>query len=383
MSENLIIQLGSSKNKTAVTTDQFISVELKNSSKEILSYNESSVIDVADLFDTERQESELYRIYGRIDFISIMNGLKKNYTTLTDFFTPARLGDELSGVTKNLPYSFDMYLCYPASANTYISGNTYIRNYVVASKLINGEIYKSGFGRNIYFNYTYSFDFNIDFNLEGYLDSFNKPITELYLYFVYKKTNNGNGQPEDYFRNNWTGGTVPITYNSSTGYSVGELLVGDKVTYELENFVEVLNERLVHYINLPYDGSEILQFKYNPFIPIKIRDFGDELITANISGGTENDLNIPWYAVPLDNRGNYIWKDILPNGYIDPITGDGVDYPFINKRHYIFNALALPVIPNLDDLNTSNIFGKIKFGPNSQINKKPNSPLNNLGNRCA
>jgi hypothetical protein len=383
MSESLIIQLGSSKNKTAVNVDQSVTIELKGAPKEILSYNESSVVDVANLFEVERQESETYRIYGRIDFMSIINGLKRAYTEITDFFTPPRLGDELSQITKNLPYSFDLYLCYPSSGNTYVSGDTYIRNYVIASKLVNSEIFKAGFGRNVYFNYTYTFDFNIDFNLEGYLDSFNKPITELYLFFVYKIKTNGDGDSETLIRKNWDGSESTIIYNPA-GYNVGDVVVGDKVSYEILNFSETLEEKMTYLIDFPYENNtKTLQFEYNPFIPVKIRDFGDELITANISGGTENDLNIPYYAIPIDNKGNRIWKDILPNGYIDPITGAGVDYPFINKRHYVFNTITLPLIPNLNHSNTGDVFENIKFGPNSKINTKPNSSLNGLSNRCS
>lgn len=383
MGENLIIQLGTAKNKAAVNVDQSVMIELKGAPKEILSYNESSVIDVADLFDVERQESEVYRIYGRIDFLSIINGLKRTYKEITDFFTPARLGDELNGLTKNLPYAFDLYLCYPSSGHTLISGDTYIRNYVIASKLVNSEIFKAGFGRNVYFNFTYTFDFNIDFNLEGYLDSFGKPITELYLFLVYKIQNNGDGNPETLIQKNWDGSQSTIVYNPA-GYNVGTVLVGDKVSYEVLNFTETLTEQMTYFVNFPYDSNtKVMQFQYNPFIPVKIRDFGDELITANISGGTENDLNIPSYAIPIDNKGNRIWKDILPNGYIDPITGAGVDYPFINKRHYIFNSVTLGLVPNIDHPNTGAVFENIKFGPNSKINTKPNSSLNGLGNRCS
>jgi hypothetical protein len=381
MNENLIIQLGSAKNLNAVNVDQYTNLELTHSPKELLSYNESNVISVAELFNTERQESESYRIYGKIDFLSVINGLKKNYKVVSDFFTPPRLGEELSGVTKSLPFCFDMYLCYPASANTEINSTTFIRNYVVATKLANGEVYKSGFGRNVYFNYTYSFNFNNDFNLEGLRDSFGKPITELYLHFVYKTTTNGFGSSELLYRKDWAGTVLPVTY---TTYNVGDIIVGDKVTYEKANFTESLEERMTYFTYFPYSSLAFyLVFKYNPFIPIKIRDFGDEIITANISGGTENDLNIPSYALPIDSRGNYIWKDILPNGYIDPITGNGVNFPFVNKRHYVFTTQVLSLIPDMSDLFTSAIFNDIKFPSNTNLNTKPNSSLNNLGNRCA
>jgi hypothetical protein len=383
MDENLIIQLGSKKNVDAINVDQNINIELTNSSMEILSYNESSVIDVAALFDAERQESETYRVYGRADFISIINGLKRQYKVLTDFFTPPRLGDELSGNTKNLPYSFDMYLCYPSTGHTHISGDSYIRNYVVATKLGNGEVFKAGFGRNIFFNFNYNYGFNIDFSLEGYRDSFGFPFTELYLHFVYKKRTNGNGTPETYKYYNWITETYEdVVYNMSTGYNVGDVLMGDVVNYQLLSFSQTVEKRMTNYITFPYDVG-VLQFKYNPFIPIKLRDFGDEVITANISGGTENDFTIPSYATLIpDGNGNYVWRDILPNGYIDPITNSGVDYPFVNKRHYVFTPITLPLTPDPDHANTNSVFSAIKFGPNSKLNTKPNTPLSGLGNRC-
>jgi hypothetical protein len=389
MDENLIIQLGSKKNLSAVDVDQNINIELTNSSMEILSYNESSIIDVAQLFDQERQESETYRIYGKIDFLSIINGLKTGYTAIEDFFTPPRLGDELGGLTKNLPYSFDVYLCYPSINNTFISGETYIRNYVVASKLVNSEVFKAGFGRNVYFNYTYTYDFNIDFSTEEYYDSFGFPINELYLHFVYKVKNNGNGDAETYKYYNWINNTYQnVIYTGGTmvsGYTIGQVLMGDVINYELLNFSQTVEKRMTNVITFPYGaGNDTLQFKYNSFVPIKIRDFGDEVITANKTGGTENDFTIPFYATLIpDGNSNYVWRDILPNGYIDPITGAGVDYPFINKRHYVFTNITLPLVPDLDDSNTNNVFSNIKFGPNSKLNTKPNSSLNGLGNRCS
>lgn len=383
MNDQLIIQLGTKKNIDAINVDEYINIELTESNFPINSYNESSVIDVAALFDIERQESETYRIYGRIDFLSIINGLKKNYSVLNDFFTPQRLGDELSGITKNLPNSFDMYLCYPSTGNTFISGNSYIRNYVVATKLMNGEIFKAGFGTNVYFNYTYTFNFNVDFSVEEYVDSFGFPLTELYLHFVYKKQNS---ETNKYY--NWISETYEdVIYNSNTGYTVGQLLMGDVINYQLLDFSQTVEKRMTNYITFPYTGTggtETLQFKYNPFIPIKIRDLGDEVITANISGGTENDLNIPSYATLIpDGNGNYVWRNILPNGYIDPITGAGVDFPFINKRHYVFKTITLPLVPDTDHPNTQNIFSEVKFGPNIKLSTKPNSNLNGLGNRCS
>lgn len=388
MSDTIQIQLGRAKNVDAINVDQNINIEFKSSPKEILSYNESSVIDVASLFDTERQESEVYRVYGRIDFMSIINGVKREYGEIKDFFTPLRLGDELNQITKNLLTSFDIYLCYPSTGNTVISGNSYgnfIRDYVVISKLQNVEVYKAGFSRNLFFNYIYSFDFNIDFNIEGLVDSFGKPINRFYLFFNFKGDENEFGENETITKKTYSGNPY-FSYPLKTVYNTGDLITGDLVNYVNSNFEEDLVEKMEYYPHYQYrEGmtNKHLQFKYFPFTEIKVRDFNDNISTGNITGGTEIDLNIPSYAISVDNKGNYIWKDILANGYIDSISGAGVDYPFINKRHYIFNTIVLGLKPDMNNANTNLVFSTIKFGGNNRLYNKPSSDVNALGNKCA
>lgn len=388
MSDTIQIQLGSAKNVDAINVDQNINIEFKSAPKEILSYNESSVIDVASLFDTERQESEVYRVYGRIDFMSIINGLKREYGEIKDFFTPPRLGDELTQITKNLLTSFDIYLCYPSTGNTIITGNPYgnfIRDYVVISKLQNIEVYKAGFSRNIFFNYIYAFDFNVDFNIEGLIDSFGKPINRFYLYFNFKADENIHGANETISVKTYLANPY-FTRPLKTTYTTGDLITGDLVNYVNSNFEEDLVEKMEYYPRYQYlDGmtNKHLQFKYFPFVEVKVRDFNDEISSGNITGGTEIDLNIPSYAISVDNKGNYIWKDILANGYIDSISGAGVDYPFINKRHYIFNTIVLGLKPDMNDANTNTVFSTIKFGNNNTLYNKPSSDVNALGNKCA
>lgn len=384
MSKIIQIQLGRFKNQFAIDVDQNLNVELTSSHKELLSFNESSVINVSELFNSERQESQSYRVYGRLDWMSIINGLFLQYTKIGDFFKTTRLGNELGGLSKNIVNSFDIYLCYPSTGNTQISPTEFIRNNVIISKMENIEIYKAGYSRNIFANYIYAFDFNVDFNIEGYRDSFGKPINRFYLYFNYKPTTNGNLFPETVKRKVYSGSPISLPYVTHTS---GDLIVGDKVSYDMLNFEEQLIEQMEYYVSFPHaDTNNFLKqmvFKYNPFIEIKVRDFSDEIVYANISGGTETDLNIPDYAIPIDNQGNYIWKNLLDNGYIDPITGAGVDYPFLNKRHYIFNTIVLPMQPDMNDTYTAGVFNDIAFGANEKLYVKPTSDLKNLGNKCA
>jgi len=407
------IQLGSKRFVDAVNTDEQFNIGLKAPTVEILPYDETSTINVADLFNDERQISEVYRFYGCINFMSLANGLSTGYTGVNNFFRRPSLGAEASGITRNILNCFDFYLCRPQanlfevtggtlsgttfggsvdtrpyveltgvtqieSGNTFISGTTYRLNYEILTNLTDIDIYKSGYNKNIFYDQVYGFNFNLEIDLRGQTDSFGKPITELYLFANFKPQKSGETVTQN-------------TYDSSTRvtrpyviYSGGSIVDGDWVFYLPTNFEEVLLQRSEHYVHFPCTGTTGtgISLKYNPFIPIKIRDFSDEILSGNISGTSEIDFNIPDYAINVDDEGNYIWENLLENGYIDPISLRGVNYPFINKRHYIFSNLVLPMTTDMDDPTTANAFNTISFGPNTDLFTQPTTDLNDLGEKC-
>jgi len=76
---------------------------------------------------------------------------------------------------------------------------------------------------------------------------------------------------------------------------------------------------------------------YKPFYKIDIKKF-----SSNIEiGNTGTTIGIPTYASKVDNEGNMKWKDLLDIGQIE--DGDGVDYPFINDHHYLYDNYNLYV----------------------------------------
>lgn len=393
MSEIYEIQLGSKKGVNSVNVDEYLYTNLKGTSVEILPYDQTSVISAAQLFDDERQASQDYRVYGTINFMSIVNGLHKDYDSVYDFYTRPRIGEEISGLTRNITNCFDVYLCRAlgntfstggtviVSGNTLVSGATYQLKYQVLTNLNNFEIYNSGYGKNIFYDQIHSFDFNIDFDITDQTDSFNKPLTNFYLFFNYTPKANLHGKLETVSGNTLSGTKVTRPY---LVYSGGSVVDGDWVFYVPQNFEEILVQQKEYYVSYYCTGGtgNAIQFKYNPFVPVKIRDFGDEFITGNISGTSETDSQIPSYAVKLDDAGNYLWKDLLQNGYIDPLSGKGVNYPFINKRHYIFNNQVLKLVVELNDPVTASTFANIKFGPNSIVSNSPTTDLTNLGSKC-
>jgi len=392
MSEIQEIQLLSGTTTTAINLDAYENIDLSTHMRELLPYDQTNVISQAQLFNQERQQSQKYRIYGTLDFMSIVNGLNKNYNSVFDFFTRPRLGDEFSGVTRNILNCFDIYLCKPlgnkfsgstllVSGNTLATGLTYQLKYEVITNLNNLQIYKSGYGKNIFYDQNYSFNFNIDFDMTNQYDSFNKPITNLYLFLNFKPQLNGIGQLESVSANTYTGNTVFRPY---LVYTSGSSVNGDWSYYDPNNFEDFQIARREYTISFYCTGTTgtNIQFKYNPFIPIKLRDFNDQLITGNITGTSETDKQIPIYAVKIDDNGNYVWEDLLPNGFIDPLSNRGVNYPFVNYRHYIFSNIVVQLATNLNDTNTRTTFATIELANSSLLYNKPTSDLNNLGNKC-
>ncbi len=430
MSETQQIQLLSGTTITAINLDAYENIDLSTHMREILPYDQTNVISQAQLFNQERQESQKYRIYGTLDFMSIVNGLTTGYTSVFDFFTRPRLGDEFNGLTRNFLNCFEVYLCKPLgntfsattfvstggttgfynttifggskytrpyttfsavttleSGNTLVTGLVYELKYEVLTNLNNFQIYKSGYAKNIFYDQNYSFNFNKDFDVSNFTDSFGKPLTNLYLFLNFNPHQNGIGQFETITENTSTDGiefTGQTAISPHVVYSSGMTVNGDWSYYDPNNFEDFQVARKEYTISFYCTGTTgtNIQFKYNPFIPIKLRDFNDQIVTGNITGTSEIDKQIASYAVKLDDHGNYGWEDILPNGFIDPLSNRGVNYPFVNNRHYIFSNIVVRLATNLNDENTRTTFATIELGNSSLLYNKPTSNLNNLGNKC-
>ena len=73
---------------------------------------------------------------------------------------------------------------------------------------------------------------------------------------------------------------------------------------------------------------------------------------------------------------------MLDIGYINPLTGEGVNHPYINKKHYVFENIIIDIKPNLEDSTTNTVFEDIQFAQNSIISIKPTSSLNDIGKLC-
>lgn len=543
------ILLNSLKNINSVNVDNYNKIELSNRNSLISEYEIRNVLSATEVFDLEREAFEIYRIYGKIEYLSLLNGLKSQYKEFKDFFTPQKTGN-----FKDIVNSFKFYLVKPASTGytytikTYyyvdenftnwvtstpsdypvgwsinvgtgsymeqtptnqakfvfgtessnlitlsknittpmygeisiesiiniqpnlvtgsdsftitlfngtntvysvnmlvdgtgykkytvnipsntpitkvsilassnnksmfvdylkiysksqsnIGQNRYIRYFEVIATESDFDIYPVGFANNVYGEQGFTFNFNKDFDVSEYTDDFGFPLTELFLYAQYKPTSNGFGTPETLSGTIWTTTKTVSGLESKFSFTPKELVIGDYVEsffdvkigdvveYSKSQFFQTQKTPQTHYIETPYKEGSLnkrLIWKYNPFIPFRLRYFGDDLYRVN-TGNTSYELvsSIPNYATKVDTFGNYAWRKILPQGYIDPLTGIGVDYPFVNRRRYLFSTIVFDITPDLTDDETYDAFKNVWY-TNDAIPKTttPTGDINNIGKPC-
>jgi hypothetical protein len=391
MDNNVEILLGSQKNINSINVNNYVKLELTNNISEITEFTVNGVVNSTEVFDVEREANPNYRIYGKIEWLSILNGLKSNYNKLEDFFNPT-----YDSTAKNITNSFNFYLVRPAETGyTYINNTIkYIRYFKIVATLNDFEIFPAGFSNNVYGEQTYSFSFKKDFDVSNYFDNFGFPLTELFLYLQYIPKINGNGVTETMSATTWTsGGSSKIIY-PTINLNIGDYIktttgakIGDIVEYDKNEYLQTQVSGQTIYISTEYKISGVskkLVWKFNPFIPFQLRYFDNSINNVN-TGDTSYEIvnSIPSYATKLDNNGNYVWRDILSQGYVEPLTGVGVDYPFINGKRYLFSTIIFSIQPDLNNINTKTVFNEISYSNNTiNINKTPLTELNNIGKPC-
>lgn len=382
--DNLLeIQLGQDKNAFSVNTDEYTKLSFSQKISEITEYDIINVLSASEVFELERQNTNVYRIYGKIQFLSILNGLSNSYAVLPDFFLQEPIN------SKNVVNSFDFYLLKAGTGYTQCTGltvPTYVRYFDVIATPVDFQIYPVGYSNNVYGEQDYAFNFNSTFNVDLYFDNFGFPATELFLYPVYKVKLNGDGHSESMksTKYNSTGGTYTVAFTSPI-LNLGDRVYGDLIDYIQSEFFQSVVTPQTYYISTPYASGvtiNYLMWQYNPFISVRLRYFSDTLQSANISGTSYYEVaSIPPYATDIGN-GNRVWRNILDQGISDPISGIGVNYPFVNQRRYLFQYTILDVIPDLMDANTLNVFSEIDFPPEIPISNVPISNLDNIGKPC-
>lgn len=378
------IQLNEKKNVNSVNVDTTIKIGLDSNVDQNIEYNLQNVLDVTEVFDNERQSTTKYRIHGEFEYFSILNGLNINYNNLNDFFVDA----PISAQTKNILTDLKIYLVKPSENFRFTpfssDGSRYIKQYEVIVEPKNIDIIQAGFSKNIFNEQQYTFIINIDVDIENMFDGLGFPITELALYVEYQRQFNGDNNFEQLrYKDVSTNNKVSFKLNETL--NVGDLInSGDKIFYNRNEFLQTndVNNLLVHYLETPISGgSKILKWKYRPIIPIRLRFFENVVRRVNVNSTSYEEVSkIPSYATKMNS--DYVWRNILDNGFIDPIDEIGVSFPFINQRHYVFNNIVFNIKPDLTDAYTASVFNQIKFGNNTLDSSNPNSDLDKIGNLC-
>ena len=409
------IQLESKKNINSVDIDKYINIQLENKNSIFTDYNITKFINSSDVFEEERENVETYRVYGTINYISLLNGLPTDYDKISDFFikkiNPSNHRDFIN--------SFDIYLLKPSDSFEYIKDNLYYKYYEILATPNDINIKRAGFQKNIFNEDVYYFDFNLDFDIKNQKDGLGFPITEFYLYFIYKPLLGSGGDDESImsvdFRNvaaetpqHFIGvepsgdvGDVLINVKNDENLKICTIIELDKKNYKQTikyQDLHIINTRIVEY-NENYNS---LKFFYNPFLKINLRYLSGDLNFANRNSTSyEQRENIPYYAIDLDSDGNAVWREILSDGVFDVTTNNGVDHPFVNKRKYTFTNLILECLPalgqdgdtdggesilpkpNPEEDPTSEIFNEILFGDPKIISINPNNDdIDKIGKKC-
>jgi hypothetical protein len=241
---------------------------------------------------------------------------------------------------------------------------------------------------------SYILSFNTDFDLNGLIDNQKRPITELFFNVIWKgyfgwtmgpgfELKEGfnfnlplvNGKPSvwwDKTNTDSSSGLSNGSYNKS-GYNFtyvkslkkGDIIDGDYCewnNYEQKERVIsdvfhkfTFNTKVFDVRTKPVPFNNVEGYYYKPNYGMTIKVYSDYIEDAEINPNFA--LNIPNYSYFSTRENKFLWRDIYTYGFIDP-DGRGVNYPFLNGKHYPTTNLTFRIIPegtNYVDDTTINI----------------------------
>lgn len=246
MDKQIKLLLNQHKNIESINADFSQKITINNEVAEINEFSINNVLSATEIFDAERDENPIYRIYGRIEYMSLLNGLISNYINFQDIFNPVKTGS-----LKNIINSFDFYLVRPSDTNwKWIGDNNsikYNRFFKVIATPNEFELFPVGFSNNIYGEQGYSFNFTVDFDVSQYIDCFNFPITEVFLYAQYKPNYE---KLEELRATTWkTGGVVESVIIKPKLLNIGDdvndstgIRMGDTIEYAKSEYLQIQDQ---------------------------------------------------------------------------------------------------------------------------------------------
>ena len=235
---------------------------------------------------------------------------------------------------------------------------------------------------------SYSLSFNKDIDVNPLRDNQKRPITELYITTLWKGyfglTLGNSGLKQGYEFNLPLAPIIkkPSTWWSSTNslsnfvnennqpYPLGTLIPATPTSYVFKYLLSLKEgdvvdggiyewndyeqkERLISDISHKFtfnsfvfdiSSSDLNQnqmgYYYQPHNKITIRSFSDYIEIGSIT----NIADVPDYSYFSTTYNSFIWRDLYTYGFKDG-SGNGVDYPFLNGKHYPYSNYIFRIIP--------------------------------------
>ena len=236
---------------------------------------------------------------------------------------------------------------------------------------------------------SYTLSFNKDIDVSPLRDNQKRPITELYITTLWKgyfgltlgnsglkqgyefnlPLNSSTKKPSDWWKstnslsnfvdeNNQPyplGTFTPATPNWRSFKYLQSLKEGDVVDggfYEWNDYEQ--KERMISDVSHKFTFNSTvfdigcasnsclnqLGYYYQPHNKMNLRDYSDYIETGSI----KNMADVPDYSYFSTTYNSFIWRDLYTYGFKDN-SGNGVDYPFLNGKHYPYSNFIFRIIP--------------------------------------
>ena len=236
---------------------------------------------------------------------------------------------------------------------------------------------------------SYTLTFNTDIDIAPLLDNQKRPISELFFTVMWKgyfglmfgyggytglkqgygfnlplvngfpnnwwsliNSNSNTNFPMDSYTNpplgnNLGPGGGQLVFNYVKSLQKGNTLDGDLCEWNDYDQNERVISNLYHKLTFnPFvfqtnnNPMNPFGYYYQPHFPITIREYSDYIET----GEKEEVAGIPDYSYFSEKDDVFIWRDLYEYGYIDS-NGIGVNYPFLNGKHYPYENIIFRIIP--------------------------------------
>jgi hypothetical protein len=233
---------------------------------------------------------------------------------------------------------------------------------------------------------SYNLSFNSTINLDGLVDNLSRPVSEIFFTVVNRgffgyfnpPTPQGNGLkegwefniksiPTTWWERNNPNSDIDLQTNQYTNlgyqfyynnyYNRGNQIYGDVCEWNDITQEETVLSKYYHKfvfnpqvfnINTSLDNPS--GYYYTPHFSLKIKEFSDYIE----QGDSDTTVDVPNYAFYSKKNNNFYWRDIYNYGFIDS-DNRGVNFPFLNGRHYPYSNYVFRIIPEGRNVSLTNI----------------------------